>query len=190
MRSAALAAALLVPAMALGQTFASSGWLDAARPRAAPDSRYAGRDCAGPAASACRLVAWREFLTSRGEVELSAPAGGRSYRFMIDRYSFGLGLKVMRLDVDAAGEASLTSSYPRRPAAGRRVPADVLAAFDAALATSKFSAAGAKKIGRAACEGDETIFEAVVGGRYKLVIEPCGDEAGLDKAMAVLDGQG
>ena len=68
--------------------------------------------------------------------------------------------------------------------------AEVVAAFDAALTSSSFPGADVRKVERVACIGDETIFEAVVGGRYKVVIESCGDEAGLDRAMAVLDSEG
>ena len=186
----AVLVAAAAPAATSGQGFASSGWLDAAAPRSAPDTRYIGGDCALEGVAACRLGAWRELLTSRGHTELFAPAGARSYRYLVDHYTYGLGLKIVRLDIDAAGKATFTSSYPRGRAAGRPVPAEVVAAFDAALARSRFSQAGVQKLERVDCDGDETVFEAVVAGRYKVVVEPCGDEVGLDKAMAVLDGLG
>jgi hypothetical protein len=175
--------------MALGQSFASSGWLDAAASRTAPDTRYAGGDCAPPGVNACRLAAWRELLSSRGEAELAAPAGGRSYRYMADIYAHGLGLKIVRLDVDAAGKGTITWSRPRGRPSSHPVSASTLAAFDTALAASRFDKAGVQRVERIACDGDETVFEAVAGGRYKEVVEPCGDEAGLDKALAVLDGE-
>jgi hypothetical protein len=188
--TAAFAAAVAIPSLSLSQGFASSGWLDAAGPRPAPDSRYFGEDCSPSGPADCRLKAWRDLLAARGHTELSAPAGGRSYRYLVDHYDHGLGLKIVRLDVAADGKATFTASYPRGRATARPLSGDVVTAFEAALAKSRFSAAGVQKVGEAVCEGDETVFEAVVGGRYKVVIEPCGDEAGLDKAMAVLDGEG
>jgi len=108
---------------------------------------------------------------------------------MIDRFDFGLGLKIVRMDIDATGKGTLTWSYTRRRATVHPVSAEVVAAFDAALTSSSFPGADVRKVERVACTDDETIFEAVVGGRYKVVIEPCGDEAGLDRAMAVLDNE-
>lgn len=188
--------------MAFGQVFGASGWIAASAPRAAPETRYALDPCPeadsdfrGPSVhlrvlAECRARNWPELLKARGEAPLTAPAGGRSYRFMADIYAHGLGLKIVRLDVDAAGKATITWSRPRGRPNSHAVSSETLAAFDAALAGSRLDKTGAQKIDEAtACEGDETVFEAVVGGRYKAIVEPCGDEAGLDKALAVLDGE-
>jgi hypothetical protein len=104
---------------------------------------------------------------------------------MIDSYEIGLGLYIVRLDIAADGRATLTSSYPKGQPSIRNLPNDRVDAFLKALEASQLKdAQPAPRSG--VCKGDETVFEAIVEDRYRYVVQPCGDEAGLTKAVEIL----
>lgn len=186
--SIAFALALGSAAAAQGPSrpFASSGWLDAsAQPRETPNTTLI-ETCTE---IGCRDTAWIRLLEDRRERPLTAAPGGRAYRYFVDYYEVGLGLKIVRLEVTADGAATLSWSYPGSPPQSRAISPQTLAAFDAALAASRFDAAEVSAAPTCVADGDEVVFEAVANGRYKFVVEPCGGEAGLRRAMDILDGQ-
>ncbi|CAN5143949.1 hypothetical protein BH11PSE2_BH11PSE2_10100 [soil metagenome] len=185
-KTAAIAASLFAlasAAFAAGPAYHASDWTDYSQTRPVPETIYAGNDCKD---AKCRKDAWLKMLSDRGETDLDSPPGGRSYRALVDGYQVGLGLYIVRLDIAADGRATVTSSYPKQEPRIRAMPIPQIEAFDAAIAQSQLAKATASPKTRDCKDGDETVFEALVEDRYRFIVQPCADEAGLNRAIDIL----
>jgi hypothetical protein len=175
-----------IAAHAQAPALQASAWTDYAKPKPIPI--YGGQDCKPADPSGC-AEAWRKLLAIFGQEALDAPTGGRTYRAMIGHGPADPNLYLLRLDIAADGRATVTTSFKGQPGQGASFSNAKVEAFDAALAASTFDKS-APSTALAVCKDGQSpvIFEALVEDRYKVVVDGCGLEPGLARALAALTG--
>jgi hypothetical protein len=116
---------------------------------------------------------WLAFLKSLGLAELSAPKGGRAYRwFWFGTNPYGpLLLQAphrgfVEVIVDASGHAELRSVWRERAAP---TSADALAPFEAALSATTFATDAGTSTRTCLDECEDQVMEAIVSGKYHVV---------------------
>jgi hypothetical protein len=149
-------------------------WIDAAAPRPEPfiarfidDGHCVSRKENGVHYEYCPGK-WRAYLEARGLDELSAPSGGRAYRWFWDgETSDGF----VQLIVNPNGTGIMRTSLDHKE---NSVAPNAVVRFEATLEKTGFatSAWGGSDIGFDACQSD--VFEAVINGRYRFVRGGCG----------------
>jgi hypothetical protein len=140
-------------------------WGSPADDRAWPHLLALDIPCSGDAA--CQHREWERFLKAEGLTDLSAPAGGRAYRWLWISGEWGFPGYV-EVTVAADGRGSLRSIWSQR---AKPISAANLARFETALAKTQFAAMAEQDVNSNGWVDypTEQVMEALVDGRYHLV---------------------
>jgi hypothetical protein len=192
--SVAAATSIFIAVAATAQPLKpGASWTDALSPRPAPSTGWISRSGkASCSTSTCAQDNWSRFLTANGLSSLSAPAGGRSYRWVwtgtnpngppsLQAPTTGF----VEVTIGPSGDARIRSSWHSSP---RNLPARQLEGFEAALAKTSFSDLSAQSPNACLDECQDQIMEAVVNGRYHYVARDGGiRDLGIRDAGVILE---
>ncbi|HWA60330.1 MAG TPA: hypothetical protein VG939_03100 [Caulobacteraceae bacterium] len=165
-------------------------WIDASAPRAPPPLPWQTMAHCHARDDECHRAAWKTFLKERGLTELSAPAGGKAYRWFW-YFPGGVGPTgaphnegFVQIVLDHDGSGTLRSAWSDKTFP---VGAADVAAFEEALARSEFPAMSPDPAISCLDDCEDQWLEVVADGRYRMVESEGGVPPRLHAAAKVLE---